>query len=117
MPLDLTPHIELAGYPEFDRDENDCGLRDLRALRLVRFEFFPHYRHTRRLRQALREYSEGSPNPVYACSDGSGIVIEHDCFTAHGDVRLFHGGRELQITAWSRLLARPRYARPRKELE
>jgi dipeptidase E len=95
--LILTPHIGLAGYPSFDRDENDVGLRNLRGLNLVRFEFFPHYRRSKRMRQALESYSRQSPLPVYACPDGSGLVIEDDRFTAHGDVFLFHRGQMLKI--------------------
>ena len=95
--LILTPHIGLAGYPPFDRDENDVRLRDLHALNLARFEFFPHYRNSARMRSALEAWSRRSRHPVYACRDGSGIVIEDDCFTAHGDVMLFHQGRTLRI--------------------
>ncbi len=95
--LILTPHIGLAGYPSFDRDENDVGLRNLRGLSLVRFEFFPHYRRSRRMREALESYSQQSRLPVYACPDGSGLVIEDDRFTAHGDVFLFHRGQMLKI--------------------
>jgi dipeptidase E len=95
----LTPTIALAGYPEFDRDENDVGLRQLAALNLVSFEFFPHYAHSPRLWGALREYSRSSRFPVYACRDGSGIVIEDDQFTAHGEAWLFHQGHELKIVS------------------
>ena len=47
--LILTPHIGLAGYPAFDRDENTVGLgrSGCRGLGLVGFEFFPHYRRSR----------------------------------------------------------------------
>ena len=97
--LILTPNIELAGYPPFDRDENDVGLTNLRALNLVRFEFFPHYRNSKKLNDALLHYSRHRRHPVYACRDGSGIVIEDDRFTAHGEVRLFHAGLSLKITS------------------
>ncbi len=93
----LTPHIALAGYPPFDRDENEVGLRNESALGLVGFEFFPHYRRSKRMREALLAYSRRCGRPVYACPDGSGIVIEGDRFTAHGDVFLFDRGRIRQI--------------------
>lgn len=96
--LILTPHIGLAGFPPFDRDENEEGLCNLRGLNLVRFEFFPHFRRSRRYREALEAYSHKSCYPVYACPDGSGLVIEDDRFTAHGDVFLFHGGQMLKIS-------------------
>jgi dipeptidase E len=95
----LTPDIELAGYPPFDRDPNEVGLagRGLRALGLVDFEFFPHYRRSARYRDALARWSRRSGRPVYACRDGSGIVVEGDCFTAHGEVWLFDGGHESRV--------------------
>lgn len=40
---------------------------------------------------------ERSRFPDYACNDGSGIVVEGDRFTAHGDVWLFDRGRDLKI--------------------
>ena len=97
--LILTPNIDLAGYPLFDRDENEVGLKNLRALGLVDFEFFPHFRNSDRYRQALSRYSKRAGRPVYACRDGSGVVIEEDRFTAHGEVWVFHGGRHLKIAA------------------
>ena len=95
----VTPHIGLADYPPFDRDENDVGLPESRwgALDLVDFEFFPHFRRSRRYTDALLEYSKHSRFPVYACSDGSGIVVEGDRFTAHGDVWLFDRGQVRMI--------------------
>lgn len=95
----LTPHVALAGHPPFDRDENEVGLsgRRLGALGVVGFEFFPHYRHSTRYRRALATWSRRGGLPVYACRDGSGIVIEGDRFTAHGDVWLFDRGVEHRI--------------------
>jgi len=92
--LILTPHIGLAGYPEFDRDANDVGLgpRGRRGLGLVPFEFFPHFRRSERYRRVLVAYSSRARGPVYACPDGSGIVVEGDRFTAHGEVWQFHEG-------------------------
>ena len=94
-----TPNISLASYPAFDRDENEVGLPESRwgALDLVDFEFFPHYRTSRRYREALQSYSKRSRFPLYACSDGSGIVVEGDRFTAHGDVWLFDRGQARKI--------------------
>jgi dipeptidase E len=96
----MTPHIALAGYPAFDRDEDEIGTSPhrQRALGLVDFEFFPHYRHSARYREALERHSRRSPRPLYACRDGSGIVIEGDCFTAHGEVWLFDRGRMRRIS-------------------
>jgi dipeptidase E len=95
----MTPNIGLAGYPPFDRDENEVGLstRAEKSLGLVNFEFFPHYRQSPRYRDALRSYSKRTGVPVYACRDGSGIVIEGDCFTAHGEIWLFDRGQTLRL--------------------
>jgi dipeptidase E len=97
--LILTPRIALAGYPPFDRDENDVGLpeRQQTGLDLVGFEFFPHYRRSRRYRDALLAYSRRSRRPVYACPDGSGIVVEGDRFTAHGEVWQFEAGHASRV--------------------
>jgi dipeptidase E len=95
-----TPHIGLAAYPPFDQDENDVALPASRwgALDLVDFEFFPHYRVSPRYRNALIDYSRRARGPVYACRDGSGIVVERDRLTAHGEVWLFDRGQERKIT-------------------
>jgi dipeptidase E len=95
----LTPDIELAGYPAFDRDPNDVGIPRARlgALGLVDFDFFPHFRRSARYRDALAAWSRRSGRPVYACRDGSGIVVEGDCFTAHGEVWIFDRGHASRI--------------------
>jgi dipeptidase E len=97
----LTPHIALAGYPPFDCDENDVGLPTsrFRALGAVGFEFFPHYRNSRRYRDSLAAYTNTSGRPLYACRDGSGIVVEDDRFTVHGDVWYFDRGVVSKIGA------------------
>jgi dipeptidase E len=97
--LILTPNIGLAGYPDFDRDSNELGLtrRQCKGLGAVDFEFFPHYRRSRRYREALLEYSRRCRSPIYACPDGSGIVVEGDRFTAHGDVWQFDAGHVSKI--------------------
>jgi len=89
----MTPDIGLAGYPAFDRDENTVGIKNMHGLRLVNFEFFPHYRNSKRYREALLAYSKKSPIPIYACKDGSGLVVHEDRFTTYGDVFLFLNGQ------------------------
>jgi dipeptidase E len=99
----LTPHIRLAGYPPFDCDENEVGLprRELGALGIVDFEFFPHYRHSPRYRRALADYSRRERRPLYACRDGSGVVVVGDRITPVGDVWTFERGVERRIASWS----------------
>lgn len=100
----LTQHIHLAGFPPFDRDENEVGLprHALGAVGVVDFEFFPHYRHSPRYRRALADYSRREKSLLYACRDGSGLVVEGDRITPLGDVWIFDGGRESRIGAWPR---------------
>jgi dipeptidase E len=95
----LTRDIALAGYPPFDRDPNEVGLakQSQAALGLVDFDFFPHFRRSARYRDALARWSKRMQRPVYACPDGSGVVVEGDCFTAHGEVWLFDRGHESRI--------------------
>ena len=95
----LTPHIQLAGYPPFDRDENDVLLprREQGALGLVDFEFFPHYRHSPRYRTALADYARRQRRALYACRDGGGLVVEGDRITPYGDVWRFDRGAQQRI--------------------
>jgi dipeptidase E len=97
----LCHDIELAGYPDFDCDENEVGMsrRGMGALDLVGFEFFPHYRDSPRYREALCGWTRRRGRALYACRDGSGIVVEGDRFLAHGDVWLFDRGRVRKIGA------------------
>lgn len=97
----LTPHIRLAGYPPFDRDENDVLLprREQGALGLVDFEFFPHYRHSPRYRRALADYARRERRAMYACRDGGGLVVEGDRITPYGDVWRFDRSGERRIRA------------------
>lgn len=99
----LTPHIRLAGYPPFDCDVNEVGLprRELAAVDLVDLEFFPHYRHSPRYRRALAAYSRHERRPLYACRDGSGLIVEGDRVTPLGDVWVFERGIERRIGRWT----------------
>jgi dipeptidase E len=92
----LSPHIELAGVRGLDPDENEVGLRDLRSLGLVPFEILPHFDPRPRYLAALRAYSRKSRYPIYACPDGSGVVVENGVVRVLGPgVRLYSGGVEL----------------------
>lgn len=95
----LSPHIELAGYPPFDRDENEVGLPRNRfaAIGVVDFELFPHYRHSPRYRRALAAWSRRSGRLLYACRDGGGLVIEGDRVRTVGDVWTFDRGIERRV--------------------
>lgn len=72
----MTENIEMAAYPEFDRDENKVGLSNLSAMNLVNFLFFPHFKNSARYDAAFRKYTRQKSKVIYACPDGAGIVID-----------------------------------------
>lgn len=89
----MTKDIRSAGYPDFDSDENEDGIKNLSALDLVDFEFFPHFRNSRRYRSELLYQSTLIDRPIYAVPDGSGIVVDggekHFC----GRVYVYENGK------------------------
>jgi len=94
----MTPDIRSAGYPVFDCDENDEGLRDLRAMKLVNFEYFPHYRNSKRYELELLKQSRKVSYPIYAVPDGNGIVVDGNQLAFHGKIFCFHKGRKTLIS-------------------
>jgi len=94
----MTPNIETAGLPHFDRDENEIGLRDLNSMSLVSFEIFPHYESTRRYDQEFKNYSLTLKHPLYTFEDGSGIVVQNDQIQFYGYVYAFFGGQKFKIS-------------------
>lgn len=71
----MTENIEMAGYPDFDRDDNIVGLKNLSALGLLDFAFFPHFKNSARYDVAFKRYSKNKNKVIYACPDGAGIVV------------------------------------------
>jgi len=61
----MTENIEMAAYPEFDRDENWVGLKNLKSLGLVDFAFFPHFKNSTRYDAAFKKYSKLSNSAIY----------------------------------------------------
>ena len=93
----LTPNINLAGYPEFDRDENEVALSDYQALDLAGFEFMPHYQPTRRFHAAMREYSQRVNHPVVLCPDGGGVVVHDEEVRFCGEISILTRGAEHRV--------------------
>jgi len=93
----MTPNINTAGVPSFDRDPNEVGLVDYQALNLVHFEFFPHFEHTKRYRDALSIYSESIDYPLYGVPDGGGIIVDDHKLIFIGDVFGFFGGYNFKV--------------------
>jgi len=93
----LTNNIATAGFPEFDRDDNDIGIKDLQALDLVSFEFFPHFVNRPRYSRELRRYTRASSRPLVACPDGSGVIVTESQVKLIGDVHVFFRGGRFQL--------------------
>jgi len=93
----MTPSICTAGFPEFDKDENEDNIKNLKAMNLVRFEFFPHYRNSKRYDSELIKHSKGLDRPIYACPDGSGIIVKEGTLAFEGKCFSFFQGKKVKI--------------------
>ncbi|OFZ37256.1 MAG: hypothetical protein A2504_00255 [Bdellovibrionales bacterium RIFOXYD12_FULL_39_22] len=93
----LTPSINTAGLPHFDRDDNDENIRNLTSMGLVDFEFFPHYKNSIRYDVELRQYSRKLTYPLYALPDGSGIIINGESIQFVGKSFAFVHGKKTLI--------------------
>jgi dipeptidase E len=93
----MTADIEMAAYPEFDRDENTVGLKNLAALGLVDFAFFPHFRNSARYDAVFKKYSKLEKKLIYACPDGAGIVVNGPELRFVGKTFAFSEGHKFAI--------------------
>lgn len=93
----MTENIEMAAFPEFDRDENIVGLKNLSSLGLVDFAFFPHFKNSSRYDAAFKKYSKLKKKVIYACPDGSGIVVNGDELRFIGKTFAFSDGHKFAI--------------------
>lgn len=93
----MTENIGMAGYPEFDRDENVVNITNLSALNLVDFLFFPHFRNSARYDAVFKKYTKIHPKTIYACPDGAGIVIRADEIRFIGKCFAFFNGHKFSI--------------------
>lgn len=71
----MTENIDMAAYPDFDRDENTVNLSNLSALNLVDFMFFPHFKNSARYDVVFKKYTKIHNKIIYACPDGAGLVV------------------------------------------
>lgn len=95
----MTPNINTAGYPSFDRDENEDDVTNFKAMNLVKFEFFPHYKNSVRYDKELRKQSRLTKNPIYALPDGGGIVKSPGKMTFIGKAWCFNNGTKTLVNA------------------
>lgn len=93
----MTENIEMAGYPEFDRDDNEINLKNLSSLNLVDFFFFPHFKNSRRYDEVFKNYTKKSKKTIYACPDGAGIIINNGVMDFIGTCYAFTKGHRLTI--------------------
>lgn len=69
----MTPDIRSAAWCG---DREDVALADTRGLGLVPFSFLPHAGSAHEtLRVPTPDMLAGRPSPLYACPDGSGLVV------------------------------------------
>lgn len=93
----MTENIEMAGYPEFDRDENTVNISNLSSLNLVDYLFFPHFRNSARYDSVFKKYSKLNSKIIYACPDGAGIVVSGDELRFIGKCYAFAEGHKFSI--------------------
>ncbi len=93
----MTENIEMAGYPEFDRDENTVNISNLNSLNLVDFLFFPHFKNSARYDTVFKKYTRLHDKMIYACPDGSGLVVNGEEMTFIGKCFAFSQGHKLAI--------------------
>jgi len=91
----MTPHVHTATFPHFDRDDNPFDMKNLTAMRLVEFEFFPHYKNSKRYEEELLYHSKKIKHPLFASSDGGGIVIEDQSIRFVGRTFQFYQGKKM----------------------
>jgi dipeptidase E len=93
----MTENIDMAGYPDFDRDENTVNLSNLSSLNLVDFAFFPHFKNSARYDVVFKRYSKLKQKIVYACPDGAGIVLNDDELRFIGKCYAFSDGHKFSL--------------------
>jgi dipeptidase E len=93
----MTPTINMADYPSFDRDDNFIELANLKSMKLVNFEFFPHYINSKNYIHAFNMKSHHLDHPLYCCPDGSGVFVARQNTTFFGKVYCYFRGKKFVI--------------------
>lgn len=93
----MTENIDMAAYPDFDRDENFVGIKNLAAMNLLNFAFFPHFKNSARYDAVFRKYSRAKKKTIYACPDGAGIVVCDNEIRFVGPCFGFAGGTKFTV--------------------
>lgn len=93
----MTENIDMAAYPEFDRDENQVNISNLSALNLVDFLFFPHFKNSARYDKVFKSYTKLYEKVIYACPDGAGLVVNGEELRFIGRCYAFSNGHKFSI--------------------
>lgn len=93
----MTENIQMAAYPEFDRDENTVGISNLSAMNLVDFHFFPHFKNSPRYDVAFKKFTKLHNKIIYACPDGAGLVVDGEELRFVGKCYAFSDGHKFAI--------------------
>ena len=93
----MTPNIESASYPSFERDINEENIKNLYSLNLVKFEFCPHYRSFPRFDREILKRSKKINHPIYASPDEKGLIINGQTITFVGQNYCFYNGQKINI--------------------
>ena len=92
-----TPTINTAAFPGFDCDENFVNLKNWNSLGLTNFEFFPHYLNSQAYITSLLDYSLTSKWPIYACPNGSGLILEDNKIQFVGRTWIYFKGERFRL--------------------
>lgn len=86
----MTKKIDTAAIGK-GADDNSIGIMDNTALGIVDFEFAPHWTGSYKQVKLLKKYAKANKTTVYACKDGSGIVVNGDDIKIIGDIEKIQG--------------------------
>jgi len=86
----MTPDIQTSALVG-DRFVNKN--QDIISLGLVDFAFVPHFGRFGTNFTGLEAYSQEHQMDVYACPDGTGIVVENEKIECIGEISIAHYGK------------------------
>jgi dipeptidase E len=95
----MTPNVDTAGFPSFDKDENEEKVKNFKSLNLVDFHFFPHYKNSNRYDIDLLKYSQKVQSAVYAVPDGAGIIVNGNELIFHNKVYCFYQNKKMVMSS------------------
>lgn len=92
----MSEDIKICSVYPYESELN--GVRDLNSLGLTAFDFYPHFDYSEFVTNALREYSQkNNQRVIYACPDGSGVIVNGEEMEFVGHMLKFHAGEYCEI--------------------